>query len=99
MRVDDDSLRGSALGRDDVRDFPADTGEPDEVGEPFGHLPVEQRAVFVLHHHVGLPLTEIAENLGIPSGTARSRLHYAIRTLRLAIEADSAAVVPEGRMA
>ena len=65
----------------------------------FRRLTLEQRAVFVLHHHVGLPLTEIAENLGIPSGTARSRLHYAIRTLRSAIEADSAAVVPEGRMA
>jgi RNA polymerase sigma-70 factor (ECF subfamily) len=49
---------------------------------------VDQRAVFVMHHYVGLPLVEIAETLGIPAGTARSRLHYATRALRLAIEAS-----------
>jgi RNA polymerase sigma-70 factor (ECF subfamily) len=41
-----------------------------------------------MHHYVGLPLVEIAETLGIPAGTARSRLHYATRALRLAIEAS-----------
>ena len=40
----------------------------------------------------GLPLVEIAESLGIPAGTARSRLHYATRVLRAAIEADAAPV-------
>ena len=62
-------------------------------------MSVEHRAVFVLHHHLGLPLTEIAETLGIPAGTARSRLHYATRMLREAIEADAAPVISEGRMA
>jgi len=60
---------------------------------------MEQRAVFVMHHHVGLPLTEIADTLGIPAGTARSRLHYATRILRAAVEADAVEVAPEGRMA
>jgi DNA-directed RNA polymerase specialized sigma24 family protein len=46
-----------------------------------------------------LSLVEIAETLGIPAGTARSRLHYATRLLRAAIEADAAPVVTEGRMA
>ena len=45
------------------------------------------------------PLVEIAETVGIPAGTARSRLHYATRLLRSAIEADMAPVIPEGRMA
>jgi RNA polymerase sigma-70 factor (ECF subfamily) len=71
----------------------------DALDRAFGRLSVEQRAVFVLHHHVGLALTEIAETLGIPTGTARSRLHYATRTLRAAIEADAAPVVTQGRMA
>jgi RNA polymerase sigma-70 factor, ECF subfamily len=73
--------------------------ERDALDRAFRRLSVEQRAVFVLHHHLGLALTEIAETLGIPAGTARSRLHYATRTLRAAIEADSAPVAPEGRMA
>ena len=42
----------------------------------------------MLHVHVGLPFEEIAELLDIPIGTARSRLHYAIRALRSAIETD-----------
>ncbi len=71
----------------------------DALDRAFGRLTVEQRAVFVLHHHLGLPLTEIAETLGIPAGTARSRLHYATKVLRAAIEADAAPVAPQGRMA
>ena len=71
----------------------------DALDRAFRRLTIEQRAVFVLHHHLGLPLIEIAETLGVPAGTARSRLHYATRTLRAAIEADAAPVVPEGRMA
>lgn len=73
--------------------------ERDALDRAFRRLSVDQRAVFVLHHHVGLPLVEIAETLGVPTGTARSRLHYATRTLRAAIEADAAPVVPKGRMA
>lgn len=72
----------------------------DALDRAFRRLNMEQRAVFVLHHHLGLALTEIAETLGIPAGTARSRLHYATRTLRAAIiEADAAPVAHQGRMA
>ena len=71
----------------------------DALDRAFRRLTVEQRAVFVLHHHLGLPLVEIADTLGVPAGTARSRLHYATRLLREAIEADLAPVIPQGRMA
>ena len=71
----------------------------DALDRAFRRLTVEQRAVLVLHHHVGLPLVEIAETLGIPPGTARSRLHYATRLVRAALEADAAPVISEGRMA
>jgi RNA polymerase sigma-70 factor (ECF subfamily) len=80
--------------RDDI----VSVNDRDALDRAFRRLTVEQRAVVVLHHHVGLPLVEIAETLGIPPGTARSRLHYATRLLRSAIEAD-AAPVNQGRMA
>jgi RNA polymerase sigma-70 factor (ECF subfamily) len=71
----------------------------DTLDRAFRRLTVEQRAVFVLHHHVGLPLVDIAETLGVPAGTARSRLHYATRALRAAIEDDAQPALPEGRLA
>ena len=71
----------------------------DELERAFLHLSVEQRAVFVLHHYVGLPLVEVAEVLGIPAGTARSRLHYAIAGLRTALAAMSEPAAREGRLA
>ena len=74
--------------------------ERDALDRAFRRLSIEQRAIFVLHHHQGLPLVEIAESLGIPAGTARSRLHYATKVLRAAIDADDRGLVAnEGRMA
>ena len=71
----------------------------DQLDRAFRRLSVEQRAVFVLHHHEGRSLVEIADTLGIPAGTARSRLHYATRVLRAAIEADAEPLATEGRLA
>ena len=61
----------------------------DELERAFRGLSPEQRTVVVLHHHLGYPLTEIANTLGIPVGTARSRLHYAVRQLRTVLDADA----------
>ncbi len=71
----------------------------DELERIFRRLPIEQRAVFVLHHYLGLALTEIAGTLGIPQGTARSRLHYATRALRSAITAERGVAITEDRPA
>jgi RNA polymerase sigma-70 factor (ECF subfamily) len=60
----------------------------DQIERGFRRLPPEQRAVLALHHYIGLSLLEIAETLGIPDGTARSRLHYAHRAMRAVLEAD-----------
>ena len=60
----------------------------DQLERGFRRLPPEQRAILVLHHYIGLEPAEIAETLGIPPGTARSRLHYAHRAMRAALEAD-----------
>jgi RNA polymerase sigma-70 factor (ECF subfamily) len=71
----------------------------DELERAYRRLPIEQRAVFVLHHYVGLPLVEVAELLGIPAGTARSRLHYAIAGLRDALTAGAEPNAHAGRLA
>jgi len=57
----------------------------DALERAFAELSPEQRAVFVLHHHVGQSLEAIAEVLEVPLGTVKSRLHYATRVLRGAI--------------
>jgi RNA polymerase sigma factor (sigma-70 family) len=80
-------------------DSSRDLADRDELERAFRRLSVEQRAVVVLHFYVGLALNEVAEVLVIPTGTARSRLHYSLRIMRAAIEADSRTVPSEGRMA
>ena len=71
----------------------------DQIERAFRRLPADQRAVVVLHHYEGRALTEVAVILGIPIGTARSRLHYALRALRAAVTADDRSVASEGRPA
>jgi RNA polymerase sigma-70 factor (ECF subfamily) len=52
----------------------------------FVRLSPDQRIIVVLRYWRDLSIEEIAERLGIPAGTVKSRLHYALRTLRAAIE-------------
>jgi RNA polymerase sigma-70 factor (ECF subfamily) len=61
----------------------------DQLERAFRRLTVEQRAVMVLHHYIGLPVPEVADRLGIPLGTAKSRIHHATTALRASIEADA----------
>ena len=61
----------------------------DQLERGFTRLDPEMRAVIVLHHYLDLPLPVVAESLGIPLGTAKSRLHRALTQLRAALEADA----------
>jgi RNA polymerase sigma-70 factor (ECF subfamily) len=61
----------------------------DELESGFRRLSLEHRTLVVLHHYLDLPLDRVAEILGIPVGTAYSRLHYAMRGLRAALDADA----------
>jgi RNA polymerase sigma-70 factor (ECF subfamily) len=61
----------------------------DQLERGFRRLSIDHRAVVVLHHYLDLPLDEVAEVLGVPVGTVRSRLHHAMRGLRAALEADA----------
>jgi RNA polymerase sigma-70 factor (ECF subfamily) len=61
----------------------------DQLERGFRRLSIDHRAVVVLHHYLDLPLETVAETLGVPLGTVRSRLHYAMRGLRAALDADA----------
>jgi len=61
----------------------------DQLERGFRRLSIDHRAVVVLHHYLDLPLPEVAEALGVPEGTVRSRLHHAMRGLRAALDADA----------
>ena len=67
----------------------------DQLERGFRRLQPVQRATLVLHHFVGYSPAEIAEALGIPPGTARSRLYNAQQAMRAALEAD-ARLAPTG---
>jgi RNA polymerase sigma-70 factor (ECF subfamily) len=72
----------------------------DRLERGFARLGTEQRAVLVLYHYLGLPLTEVAETLDIPSGTAKSRVSRAVAAMRAAIDADDRTdLVEKGRTA
>jgi RNA polymerase sigma-70 factor (ECF subfamily) len=66
--------------------------ERDRLERRLGELPIDQRAVLVLHFYLDLPLTEAAEILGIPVGTAKSRLHRGLEQMRAGMRAE-----PEAR--
>jgi RNA polymerase sigma factor (sigma-70 family) len=73
----------------------------DELERGFLRLDPEQRAVIVLHHYLDLTMPDVAATLGIPVGTAKSRLHRALGLLRAALDPDARPnpSVTEGRPA
>jgi RNA polymerase sigma-70 factor (ECF subfamily) len=87
----------------DLVDASMTLAERDRLERHLGLLPVEQRAVIVLHFYVDLPLTEAAEILDIPAGTAKSRLHRGLETLREGLraeqEVEQAQAIARGRTA
>jgi RNA polymerase sigma-70 factor (ECF subfamily) len=78
-----------------VRDL---SGEPPELAERrelleivragVASLPPKHQSVVALHYLHDLSLQETADALGVPTGTVKSRLHYALRALRLQLEDD-----------
>jgi len=56
------------------------------VSDALRSLSPEHRTVLVRAHYLGQTAVEIAHHEGIPPGTVKSRLHYALRALRVALE-------------
>ena len=58
----------------------------DWLGRELMRLNIDQRAVIVLHYYLDLAVSEVAEILDIPYGTAASRLHRGLEAMRSAID-------------
>lgn len=58
------------------------------LGRAFSRLDARDRLLLTLHHFWGLPIAETAAYLGIPEGTVKSRIHYAMDRLRAAYAAE-----------
>jgi RNA polymerase sigma-70 factor (ECF subfamily) len=86
-----------------VREIPLQAGEtggraaPDQadviadrdlLDRALARVTPEQRAVLALHAYLDMSQAQIADVLGIPVGTAGSRLHYALKALRAAVDAE-----------
>jgi RNA polymerase sigma-70 factor, ECF subfamily len=56
------------------------------VEEALAGLGYEHRSVIVHAYYGGRSIAETARELGIPEGTVKSRLHYGLRALRLALQ-------------
>lgn len=98
MRAISDEFRSARRHRASIvlmRIEPSTADESDRVmvreqlDVGFRRLSLEHRAIVVLRLYLGLSIEESAVTLGIPVGTAKSRLHYATEAMRLALEADA----------
>jgi RNA polymerase sigma-70 factor (ECF subfamily) len=89
--------RRSARFRNEVGspDGSPDSAGPDEVnaaldrlllGGALAQLSVEHRAVIQRSYYQGWTTAQIAADLQIAEGTVKSRLHYAVRALRLTLQ-------------
>jgi len=78
-----------------VRDDSEAVAAREQLERGFQRLSMEHRAVLVLRLYLGLSLEETATTIGIPVGTAKSRLHYATEAMRDALAADARSPLQE----
>jgi RNA polymerase sigma-70 factor (ECF subfamily) len=90
-----DDRRSARVRRELATDEPPDRAAADQtdavldtwlVTDALAQLSDEHRRVIVHAYYVRRSIAEIAAELGIPQGTVKSRLHYGIRALRLALQ-------------
>jgi RNA polymerase sigma-70 factor (ECF subfamily) len=77
------------LNTPEERPDPEERAYAGELGQvlesEIGRLPNGQRVVFVMRHHQGMKLSEIAAALGLAEGTVKRQLHAAVHRLRQAL--------------
>ncbi len=90
-----DHLRSARHARERTTDQVPETPEPDAtqavldawlVADALVELSPEHRAVVVGAYYRGRTVAELAQEQGVPAGTVKSRMHYALRALRLALQ-------------
>ena len=85
-----------------IADATADLAERQQLDEALGRLEPVWRAIVVMHYYLGMPLPDIAVTLHIPLGTAKSRLHRALREMRTSLvepDAERSEPVRGGQLA
>jgi RNA polymerase sigma factor (sigma-70 family) len=92
-----DPLDGDRMvGHVPARDYAADWVTASEVRSALQLLTAKQRAVLVLRYYEDMSEAQIAETLGVGTGTVKSQAHVALRRLRqLLPEAAEALAGPE----
>ena len=74
-------------------DFAAAVDDRDQLDRALRQLEPDRRALVVMHLYLGIPLPEVAKQLGIPLGTAKSRLNRSLAVLRIVVSGDAAGAV------
>ena len=65
-----------------VPDPTAEIGDRDWLGRELARLDLDQRVILVLHYYLDHTVSEVAQILDIPYGTAASRLHRGLEAMR-----------------
>ena len=90
-----DDRRSARHQRERTVDETPDREQPDEsqavldtwlVSDALAQLSAEHRAVVVGSYYGGRSVAELAQEHQIPEGTVKSRMHYGLRALRLALQ-------------
>jgi len=85
-----------------MADIASVIADRDQLEGALRRLDPEWRAIVVMHYFLGMPLPDVAQALGIPLGTAKSRLHRALALMRITLAGDAlrpTGRIPEGRPA
>ena len=91
LNVDYDTLEDMHDSGVLVEDQVMATLTAQRLSRGIGKLTSSHKTVLVMHVYQGLTYVEIGEALGIPTGTVKSRLFYAIRKLRDVLEMEGGA--------
>jgi len=90
-----DEHRSARSRREFGMDSPPEQQSPDQsdraldswlIADALATLSIEHREVIVAAYYRGLSTQQIAAELRIPDGTVKSRMHYGMRALRLAMQ-------------
>ncbi|MFG1932297.1 sigma-70 family RNA polymerase sigma factor [Mycobacterium sp. NPDC048908] len=90
-----DDRRSARYTRELQSEFLPEQPSPDAIGPAFDKwilsdallsLSPEHRSAIVRAYYLGQTVADIAQHEGIPEGTVKSRLHYALRSLRIALQ-------------
>jgi RNA polymerase sigma-70 factor (ECF subfamily) len=100
MEVELQPMDGSSMNEPHIADPSLGVAQRELIDDALRRLDPTWRAVVVLHFFLGMSLPEAAATLGIPLGTAKSRLHRSLGLMRVAISDEVAAPrFSEGRPA